>query len=193
MGETPPSFDRLARGRIALTMPTHPISVHHPEQPFSQVAIPGNWRKLPTTCAHFLPSLVVSWKDFRPVATKPDIRARAGGPALPRTCLGSLASSPERLIKAPSAAQKPQRGSVTIYASNFETFLNEQKPGQPWAFWYGTTEPHRGYEYGSGVRQQEAEPDRSSAYYRPECATPAMTCWTTPLRSNIMTIIWNAF
>jgi len=39
------------------------------------------------------------------------------------------------------------------YAANFEDFLNTRKGDQPFCFWYGSMEPHRGYEYGSGVRK----------------------------------------
>ena len=38
------------------------------------------------------------------------------------------------------------------YAANFADFLAEVPAGKPWVFWYGTTEPHRGYESMSGVR-----------------------------------------
>ncbi len=37
------------------------------------------------------------------------------------------------------------------YASNFDDFLAARPEDQPWCFWYGATEPHRGYEFGSGV------------------------------------------
>lgn len=37
------------------------------------------------------------------------------------------------------------------YSSNFEEFLKEVNPGAPWFFWCGPHEPHRRYEYGSGV------------------------------------------
>jgi len=37
------------------------------------------------------------------------------------------------------------------YASNFEDFLNSAESGKPFCFWYGSQEPHRRYEYGSGV------------------------------------------
>jgi N-sulfoglucosamine sulfohydrolase len=37
------------------------------------------------------------------------------------------------------------------YAGNFEAFLATTEKGKPWCFWYGCFEPHRGYEYGSGV------------------------------------------
>lgn len=37
------------------------------------------------------------------------------------------------------------------YAANFEAFLKDQEEGKPFAFWYGGIEPHRAYEYGSGL------------------------------------------
>ncbi|OFY62770.1 MAG: heparan N-sulfatase, partial [Bacteroidetes bacterium RBG_13_42_15] len=37
------------------------------------------------------------------------------------------------------------------YAANFEEFLNTKDPGKPFCFWYGSHEPHRKYQHGSGV------------------------------------------
>lgn len=37
------------------------------------------------------------------------------------------------------------------YAANFEDFLQAAPKGKPWSFWFGCLEPHRDYEYGSGV------------------------------------------
>ncbi|MBB4078018.1 arylsulfatase A-like enzyme [Lewinella aquimaris] len=37
------------------------------------------------------------------------------------------------------------------YAQNFATFLEARPAGQPFCFWYGSTEPHRAYEFGAGV------------------------------------------
>jgi N-sulfoglucosamine sulfohydrolase len=46
----------------------------------------------------------------------------------------------------------PTTGISNIdYAGNFEEFLNSRKDKKPFCFWYGSNEPHRGYEYGSGV------------------------------------------
>ena len=36
-------------------------------------------------------------------------------------------------------------------AANFAAFLDKAPAGRPWCFWYGAIEPHRGYEFGSGV------------------------------------------
>ena len=38
------------------------------------------------------------------------------------------------------------------YAANFEDFLHERKAGSPFCFWFGSTEPHRPYGQGAGVR-----------------------------------------
>jgi arylsulfatase A-like enzyme len=38
------------------------------------------------------------------------------------------------------------------YAANFIEFLEQAPADQPWCFWYGAIEPHRGYEKNSGLR-----------------------------------------
>ena len=50
-------------------------------------------------------------------------------------------------------AKPPARAiSNNDYAGNFAAFLNAAPKGEPWCFWYGTTEPHRAYEKGVGLR-----------------------------------------
>lgn len=39
------------------------------------------------------------------------------------------------------------------YSANFNEFLDAAPKDEPWFFWYGGTEPHRKYEYGSGVKK----------------------------------------
>jgi N-sulfoglucosamine sulfohydrolase len=39
------------------------------------------------------------------------------------------------------------------YSRNFQAFLEEKPDGQPFCFWYGGHEPHRFYEFGSGVEK----------------------------------------
>ena len=49
---------------------------------------------------------------------------------------------------------KPPASGISSndYSANFADFLKDVGQEKPWCFWYGTTEPHRGYEYGVGVR-----------------------------------------
>ena len=53
------------------------------------------------------------------------------------------------------------------YAANFGDFLSDAPQGKPWVFWYGTTEPHRAYEYGVGVRlgKKLSDIDRVPGYW----------------------------
>jgi len=54
----------------------------------------------------------------------------------------------------------PAKGiSNNDYAGNFEEFLNSRPAGKPFCFWYGSLEPHRGYEYGSGVKKGGKQPE----------------------------------
>lgn len=39
------------------------------------------------------------------------------------------------------------------YAANFEAFLDDRSDDTPFCFWYGSTEPHRKYEYRSGIEK----------------------------------------
>ncbi len=52
------------------------------------------------------------------------------------------------------AKAKPPAKAISSndYATNFDQFLDAAGEGdEPWCFWYGSTEPHRRYEYGAGV------------------------------------------
>ena len=39
------------------------------------------------------------------------------------------------------------------YAENFKDFYSQKPTDQPFCFWYGSTEPHRNYEYGAGINK----------------------------------------
>ncbi|SFB31718.1 sulfatase family protein [Algoriphagus aquimarinus] len=47
-------------------------------------------------------------------------------------------------------APTPQISS-NDYAKNFADFLNSKEEDEPFVFWYGSTEPHRAYEFQSGL------------------------------------------
>ncbi len=51
-----------------------------------------------------------------------------------------------------------QHPSNTYYAANFKAFLEDRPAGQPFSFWYGSREPHRRYEYRSGVVKGGKDP-----------------------------------
>ena len=62
------------------------------------------------------------------------------------------------------------------YAANFHDFLEEhdaQQSQKPWFFWYGPREPHRRYEYGSGVGKGNKRLDmiKEVPGFWPDCDT----------------------
>ena len=55
--------------------------------------------------------------------------------------------------------QPPAKGiSNCDYAANFRDFLDARPAGEPFCFWYGCYEPHRPYEFGSGVEKGGKSP-----------------------------------
>lgn len=65
------------------------------------------------------------------------------------------AGKPRQMAGRPfnSRKAKPPADGIDAnhYAANFEDFLDAAPKDGPWSFWYGALEPHRSYEYGSGV------------------------------------------
>ena len=64
-----------------------------------------------------------------------------------RTVNPAGASFQKRKLKPPFKAMRN-----TDYAGNFQDFLKQTSDDQPFCFWLGTSEPHRGYELGAGKK-----------------------------------------
>jgi N-sulfoglucosamine sulfohydrolase len=65
-------------------------------------------------------------------------------------------------------AKSPTKGIANNdYAKNFEDFLDAAPSNKPWSFWCGMQEPHRGYEYESGVKsgKKRIDIDRVPKYW----------------------------
>ncbi len=72
-----------------------------------------------------------------------------GFPGMVNGELRQLTGKPyqEHKIKTPTSKISP-----TDYAANFSDFLNDNDGENPWFFWFGSMEPHRAYEFGSGIK-----------------------------------------
>lgn len=55
------------------------------------------------------------------------------------------------------------------YAANFRAFLERKPDDQPFCFWYGSKEPHRQYEKGSGLKHGKRLEDVDVPGYLPDC------------------------
>ena len=95
-----------------------------------------------------LPSLKVLSKPLEIMATKRLHRGKGWGPGIAKG--RQLTGKPGQKRKAPS----PAKGiSSNDYSANFKDFHDQRDKSKPWMFWYGTTEPHRGFEFKSGVNK----------------------------------------
>ncbi len=71
-------------------------------------------------------------------------------------------------FNARKAAPPTPEISGNDYAGNFSAFLDAAPAEKPWCFWYGAVEPHRGYEFGSGIAKggkKLADIDRVPGYW----------------------------
>ncbi len=68
---------------------------------------------------------------------------------------GKVDGKPRRLTGKPYQKRKLKPSTKGIaavdYASNFKDFLADCTGDEPWVFWFGSREPHRAFEYGTGV------------------------------------------
>lgn len=66
------------------------------------------------------------------------------------------------------AKDAPPGTSSVDYAGNFEAFLAARQPNQPFCFWYGGSEPHRGFSKGLGVKQGKKLDDAAVPPFLPD-------------------------
>jgi arylsulfatase A-like enzyme len=73
------------------------------------------------------------------------------GPGVAKDASGRPRLMTGRAFNERKAAPPTSEISNNDYAGNFSAFLDAAPKDAPWCFWYGAIEPHRGYEFGSGV------------------------------------------
>jgi arylsulfatase A-like enzyme len=67
-----------------------------------------------------------------------------------------------------TAPQSTSGIDANDYAANFKDFLEAASRNGPWCFWMGVREPHRDYEYGSGIAKSNkklGDIDRLPSYW----------------------------
>jgi N-sulfoglucosamine sulfohydrolase len=149
-----PAFDHVAREGVLFT---HAYTPNAKCAPSRAVLLTGrNSWQLEEAANHipFFPAKFKTWVEAlgeRGYFT--GLTAKGWGPGVANDAEGR----PRRMAGRPFNQRKaapPTKGiEGNDYSANFADFLDAAPKGQPWSFWYGATEPHRGYEYGSGVRQ----------------------------------------
>jgi arylsulfatase A-like enzyme len=147
-----PSFDRVAREGVLFLNAYTPNAKCAPSR--ASILTGRNSWQLGAAANHwpYFPEEIGTWTEALGAAGyvvghtgkgwAPGIATRGGQP---RPLTGTPFN--RRRLEAPTSGI-----SAEDYAANFRDFLDSVPAGQPFSFWYGAREPHRAYEYGSGVR-----------------------------------------
>lgn len=164
-----PAFDRVAREGLLFRRAYTPMAKCAPSR---AIVLTGRhlWQneEAGNHMAMFPPKLK-SWPE---VLTQSGwhmgITGKGWGPGIANDATGK----PRMITGKPYSKQKaaaPTTGISNLdYAANFTDFLDASPQGASWCFWYGSTEPHRGYEFQSGVKKggkKLSDIDRVPSYW----------------------------
>lgn len=149
-----PGFDRVAREGVLFTRAYTPVAKCAPSR---AIVLTGRhaWQ-LEEAGNHMavFPPKFKSWPEvLREAGWHVGITGKGWGPGRALDAAGQ----PRQIAGIPYNKRKltplTTGMSKNDYAANFVDFLDAAPADAPWCFWYGSTEPHRGYEFQSGVRK----------------------------------------
>jgi arylsulfatase A-like enzyme len=147
-----PAFDRVAREGVLFTRAFTPNAKCAPSR---AIILTGrNSWQLEEAANHipYFPAKFKTWVEALGAnGYFTGLTAKGWAPGVANDANGK----PRQMAGRPFNQRKLESPTTGIgnndYAANFEEFLNAAPKDRPWSFWYGALEPHRGYEYGSGV------------------------------------------
>lgn len=149
-----PAFDRIAKEGVLFSNAYTPVAKCAPSR---AIVLTGRhaWQneEAGNHMAYF-PAKLKSWPEaLMEKGWNVGITGKGWGPGI-----ANDASGKPRLITGKQWNKRkspPPTSGITNndYAANFTDFLDAASADQPWCFWYGSLEPHRGYEFQSGVNK----------------------------------------
>ncbi|HPO37283.1 MAG TPA: sulfatase [Kiritimatiellia bacterium] len=147
-----PAFDRVARAGVLFTQAYTPTAKCAPSRasiltgrnPWQLKAAANHWCYFPPEFTTYAEALAVSGYEV-------GMTGKGWAPGVAKDAAGRQRQMAGRPFN--RRTLEPPAGGIgkNDYAANFEAFLEQVPADRPWCFWYGSTEPHRGYEYGSGA------------------------------------------
>jgi N-sulfoglucosamine sulfohydrolase len=148
-----PNFDRLAREGLLFQHAYTPVAkcaasratLLTGRNPWLLEAGFTHWNFFPTNYRTYPEALAANgyFAGYTGKGWSPGVATNAQGK--PRMLLGQNFSSAR--LRPPTTAI-----AAVDYAANFSQFMNAAGE-KPWLFWYGCNEPHRDYEFQSGVKK----------------------------------------
>jgi len=148
-----PSFDKVADQGILFTNAYTPNAKCAPSR---SIILTGRNSWQLEEAANHLPFFPVKFKTYAEalseVGYKVGYTGKGWAPGIAKTAEGK-----KRDLLGNSYNDKKREKLTTAissidYVANFRQFLSERQTSEPFCFWYGGFEPHRAYEYGSGIK-----------------------------------------
>ena len=173
---TTPGFDQVAKQGVLFQRAYTPNAKCAPSRA-SLLTGRNSWQ-LKAACNHtcfFPPEYKTFMEALREQGYRTGHTAKGWGPGRALDKAGK-----KRELTGPAFNEIKQKGKLPRgihridYAANFETFFDSAKDNnQPWCFWYGALEPHRGYEYQAGARRAGKNIDwiQRVPKFWPDCET----------------------
>ncbi|QBN20473.1 sulfatase family protein [Flavobacterium nackdongense] len=149
-----PAFDKIAREGILFTKAYTPNAKCAPSR--ASILTGRNSWQLDAVANHYIyfPS---KFKTFPEVLKENGYvtghTGKGWSPGIALTATGEVRDLVGKSFDAKKTKSPTTEISVNDYSANFKDFLNQVPKGNPWNFWIGINEPHRGYEYQSGVKK----------------------------------------
>ncbi|HOX59986.1 MAG TPA: sulfatase [Candidatus Paceibacterota bacterium] len=147
-----PAFDRVARQGVLFTRAYTPNAKCAPSR--SCILTGRNPWQLKAACNHY-PFFPPEFKTFPEALGEHGyfvgMTAKGWGPGVATNAAGQPRRMTGREFNDRKTAPPAKGIAVNDYAANFADFLKAAPKDTPWCFWFGCYEPHRRYEFGSGV------------------------------------------
>lgn len=148
-----PGFDRVAREGILFQ---NAYTCNAKSAPSRATIITGrNSWQLKEACNHW-PTFPTEFKSYPETLAENGYYVGCTGKGWGPGYAPDENGKPRNLTGTPWNEKKltPPTSNISNvdYASNFEEFMKKRPKDRPFCFWYGSLEPHRGYEYASSLR-----------------------------------------
>jgi arylsulfatase A-like enzyme len=164
-----PAFDRIAGEGLLFRNAYTPVAKCAPSR---AVALTGHhlWQNEEAgNHLAFFPPKLKSWPEvLMENGWHVGITGKGWAPGIAKGTDGQMRLITGRPFNQRKAQPETQAMSGLDYTQNFQDFLDAAPPDAPWCFWYGSLEPHREYEFQSGVNlggKQLTDIERVPAYW----------------------------
>ena len=149
-----PGFDRVAREGILFNNLYTPNAKSSPSRACFLTGR-NSWQ-LKEAANHipfFPPEFTTFMESLNAHGYKVGYTAKGWAPGVALDTLGKPRELTGKAYNSRKTSPPSSGISNSDYAANFEDFLNSGENSKPFCFWYGSQEPHRRYEFGSGVKR----------------------------------------